>query len=213
MKFGSAFAVIAAALTALTIIITLEGTDAMEVFNEAPTSGYADEVPAEEEIVVEEDDDDFLSVDGVHLLDTKGQTVRFRESLYEELNIMCYKGKISMKSNEITSHVTCLNCRVTTNQTYAISRLQRRRALVLVLVNTAAADRHGRLRDLCRQERHRRAPYARGPQGDVAVGPAAVEDQGRQAEPLRAELRRSPHQGEVLGHPPHVPDQLLVKLL
>ena len=101
MKFGSAFAVIAAALTALTIIITLEGTDAMEVFNEAPTSGYADEVPAEEEIVVEEDDDDFLSVDGVHLLDTKGQTVRFRESLYEELNIMCYKGKIVNESNEI----------------------------------------------------------------------------------------------------------------
>ena len=34
MKFRSAFAVIAAAFTAFAIIITLEGTDAMEVFNE-----------------------------------------------------------------------------------------------------------------------------------------------------------------------------------
>ena len=100
MKFRSAFAVMAATLTAFAVFITFEGTDAMEVFNEAPTSGYPEEIPAEEEIIGE-DDDDFLSVDGVHLLDTKGQTVRFRESLYEELNIMCYKGKISNESNEI----------------------------------------------------------------------------------------------------------------
>ena len=102
MKFRSAFAVIAAAFTAFTIIITLEGTDAMEVFNEAPTlteDNYAEEIPAEEEIVGEDYDDDFLSVDGVHLLDTKGQTVRFKESVYEDLNIMCYKGKISNESN------------------------------------------------------------------------------------------------------------------
>ena len=98
MKFRSAFAVIAAAFTAFAIIITLEGTDAMEVFNEAPTlteDNYAEEIPAEEEIVGEDDDDDFLSVDGVHLLDTKGQTVRFKESVYEDLQIMCYKGKMS----------------------------------------------------------------------------------------------------------------------
>ena len=85
-----------------------------------------------------------------------------------------------------------------------ISRLQRGCALVLVVVHAAAADRLGRLRDLHREERHCRAPDVRGPQGDVAVGPAAMEDQGRQAEPLREELRGSPHQGEVLGHPPHV---------
>ena len=96
MRVGFAFAVIVTTFAAFTTPFTLEGADAMEVFNEAPTlteENYAEEIPAEEEIVGEEEDDDFLSVDGVHLLDTKGQTIRFKESVYEDLNIMCYKGK------------------------------------------------------------------------------------------------------------------------
>ena len=111
MKFGSALAVVAAALAAFTIIITLEGTGAMEVFNEAPSltdENYAEEIPAEEDIAGEEDeDDDFLSVDGVHLLDTKGQTVRFKESVYEDLNIMCYKGMDQMAFSPGFYRSTC----------------------------------------------------------------------------------------------------------
>ena len=98
MRVGLAFAVISTTIAAFITIFTFEGVDAMEVFNEAPTlteEDFAEEIPAEEEIVGEEDDDDFLSVDGVHLLDTKGQTIRFKESVYEDLNIMCYKGKNS----------------------------------------------------------------------------------------------------------------------
>ena len=101
MRVGFAFAVIVTTFAAFTTLFTLEGADAMEVFNEAPTlteENYAEEIPAEEEIVGEEEDDDFLSVDGVHLLDTKGQTIRFKESVYEDLNIMCYKGKDSVNN-------------------------------------------------------------------------------------------------------------------
>ena len=99
MRVGLAFAVIAITFAAFSTLFTLEGADAMEVFNESPTlteEDFSEEIPAEEEIVVEEEDDDFLSVDGVHLLDTKGQTIRFKESVYEDLNIMCYKGKDSV---------------------------------------------------------------------------------------------------------------------
>ena len=104
MRVGFALAVTATTLAAFTTLFTLEGADAMEVFNEAPTlteENYAEEIPAEEEIVGEEENDDFLSVDGVHLLDTKGQTIRFKESVYEDLNIMCYKGKIFPESTSV----------------------------------------------------------------------------------------------------------------
>ena len=84
MKFhfvGAAVAFMALA------VITFEVAEAMEVFNDAPT--VAEDNYAEVENVDEEDNDDFLDND-VHLFDTKGQSVRFKEATYEEFNIICY---------------------------------------------------------------------------------------------------------------------------
>ena len=91
MKFhfvGAAVAFMALA------VITFEVAEAMEVFNDAPT--VAEDNYAEVENVGEEDNDDFLEND-VHLFETKGQSVRFKEATYEEFNIMCYKGRCSSR--------------------------------------------------------------------------------------------------------------------
>ena len=86
MKFHFVGAVVALMASA---VITFEVVEAMEVFNDVPT--VAEDNYAEVENVGEENNDDFLE-DDVHLFDTKGQTVRFKEATYEEFNIMCYKG-------------------------------------------------------------------------------------------------------------------------
>jgi hypothetical protein len=65
--------------------------EAMEVFEDADI--FVEEVAAEDEDKKYDNEDDFLGVDGVHLLERKGDVVRFKKASYDELQIMCHKGK------------------------------------------------------------------------------------------------------------------------
>jgi hypothetical protein len=78
----------------LALAFVVASAAAVKAFTEAEAMEvFVEEVAAEDEDEKYDNEDDFLGVDGVHLLERKGDVVRFKEASYDELQIMCHKGK------------------------------------------------------------------------------------------------------------------------